>query len=104
MLVDGGRGEDGVLADVCVAVLEAGARRGKEGFYELRLAELAEEAEGVSTDVLVGVLEVIPDAVATGVSDTRSSWRPREEARCTHHTRIISCLSFPFESTLGHIS
>ena len=116
VLEDGCRGEDGVLADVGVAVLEAGSRGGQEGFYELGLAELGEEAEGVSADVLVRVLEVIPDAVAgSGPSRVSTIWKflppplvlkevpPRYQEQ-THQTRIISCLSFPLESTLGHIS
>ena len=66
MLVNGGYGEDGVLADVCVTVLEARSGGGKKGLDQLGLAKLAEEAQGVASDVLVGVLEVVPYAVAAG--------------------------------------
>ena len=38
VLVDGGNGKDGVLANVGVAVLETGSRRRKQGFYELGVA------------------------------------------------------------------
>lgn len=64
VLVDGSNSIDGVLPDVGVSVLEAGPGRGQEGLDQFGLAKLAEEAESVSSDVLVGVLEVIPNTVA----------------------------------------
>lgn len=64
MLVDGCDGEDGVLADVGVAVLQTRPRGGEEGLDELWLAKLAEEAKGIAPDVLVRVLEIVPDTVA----------------------------------------
>lgn len=66
MLVDGGYGEDGILADVCVTVLEARSGGGQEWLDQLGLAKLAEEAQCVAADVLVGVLEVVSYAVAAG--------------------------------------
>lgn len=44
VLEDRGHGEDGVLSDVCVSMLEAGAGRGEEGFNELGFAQLAQES------------------------------------------------------------
>lgn len=41
VLEDGGHSEYSVLADVCVAMLEAGSGRGEEGLNELGFAELA---------------------------------------------------------------
>ena len=57
LAVDGEDGEDGVLGDVGVPVLEAGADCGDEGFEELDASRyLLEEAEGCGADVLVWVL------------------------------------------------
>ena len=64
MLVDGSDSENGVLAHVGVAVLETGAGGREQGFDEFGFVQLAEEAEGVAADVLVGVLEVHANAVA----------------------------------------
>jgi hypothetical protein len=47
-----------------VAVLQTRACGGKEGFDEFRFAEFAKESKGISTDVLVGVLEVVANTVA----------------------------------------
>jgi hypothetical protein len=47
-----------------MSVLEALAGGGEERFDQLGFAELAEEAEGVAPDVLVGVLKIVPDTVA----------------------------------------
>lgn len=63
VLENGCDSENGILSDVCVAVLETGARRGKERLDKFGLTELAEEAQRVTADVFVGVLEVISDAV-----------------------------------------
>ena len=64
VLVDGGDCEDGVLADVGVPVLEALSRGCKEGLHEFGFTQLAQEAQGVAADELVGVLEVHSNAVA----------------------------------------
>lgn len=109
MLVDGSRGKDGILPDIGMTVLETGSRGGEEGFYELGLAELGQEAEGVAANVLIRVLEVIPDAVAGSHQHMSSRWsigtkKGGAENGSTHQTRIISCLSFPLESCFGHIS
>lgn len=64
VLVNGCDGEDGILADVGVAVLETGSRRGQQWFYQLSVTELAEKAQGVSPNILVGVLEIHANAVA----------------------------------------
>jgi len=65
VLENGRHGEHGVLPDVGMAVLKAGAGRGQQGFDELGFSKLAEETECVSTNVLIGMLEVIADAIAT---------------------------------------
>lgn len=59
-------GEDCILANVGVAVLKALPCGGKQRLDKLGLAQLGEEAQRVAADVLVGVLEVISDAVAVG--------------------------------------
>ena len=64
MQVDVGDGKDGVLADVGMAMLEAGSCGREEGLDQFRFAELAEEAKSVAADVLVGMLQVVSDAVA----------------------------------------
>lgn len=115
VLVNGGHGEDGVLADVRMAVLEARSGGGQERLDQFGLAKLAEEAQGVAADVLVGVLEVVSYAVAAGQTlsvrmETRDSqdWggegRKQQLIVVAYQTRIISCLSFPPASSLGQIS
>ena len=60
-MVDGVDGEDGVLADVRVPVLEARAADRNEGLQKLSvLGDLLEEAERRATDVLVGMLLNVP--------------------------------------------
>lgn len=56
MLKDGGYGEDGVLADVSMSVLETGSSGGEERFNEFGFAQFAEEAEGVAAYVFVWML------------------------------------------------
>lgn len=60
-LVDG---KDGVLAHIGVAMLETGAGSGHKRLEQFGLLDLLKEAEGGSTDVLVGMLEVVSDGVA----------------------------------------
>lgn len=64
MLVDGSDSIDGVLAYIGMAVLEARPCRGEEGFDELGLPKFAKETKGVSSDILVCVLEIIPNTIA----------------------------------------
>ena len=54
--VDGEDCEDGVTSHVLVSVLETRPYGGHEGFEELRLLELTEEAEGTAPYVLVRML------------------------------------------------
>lgn len=57
LAVDGVHGEDGVLADIRVPVLEACTTEGDERLEELYVfRDLLQEAEGRTADVLVGVL------------------------------------------------
>ena len=89
MLEDGGDSKDGVLADVGMAMLEAGASGRQEWLYEFRFAELAQETECVAADVFIGMLKVHADAVATsGVSVLYS-----------HHARA-SPIYIPYENHL----
>jgi hypothetical protein len=64
VLEDGRDGVDGVFADIDVAVVQAAARRREQRLNQLGLAQLAEEAQRVAAYVLVGMLQVISDAVA----------------------------------------
>lgn len=57
--VDGVDGQYSIAANVAVAVLQAGAYGGHEGLQQLRLLQLAQKAQGGSTDELVGVLQVL---------------------------------------------
>ena len=97
MLEDGRHGVDGILSHVCMAMLEAGACRGEEGLDKLRFPQLAEEAQGVASDVFVGMLQVISDTVA----ERRCGSVPVRIVQASHgceppyQTKIISCLSFP---------
>lgn len=65
VLEDGGDGKDGILSYICVTVLEARSGGGEEGLDELRFAELAQEAQGIASNVLVGMLEIVSDAVTS---------------------------------------
>lgn len=47
-----------------MTVFQARASGGEEGFDKLGLAELAKKAEGITSNVLVRVLQVISDTVA----------------------------------------
>lgn len=47
-----------------MTVFQARASGGEEGFDKLGLAELAKKAEGIASNVLVRVLQVISDTVA----------------------------------------
>lgn len=64
VLENGRYGKHGVLSHVRMAVFKTGPGRGEKGFDELRLPEFAEEAEGVSTNVLVRMLQIVTNAVA----------------------------------------
>lgn len=61
---NGSDSEDSVLSDVGMSVLKARSCRGQEGFDELGLSQLAEEAKGVASNVFVGVLKIVTDTVA----------------------------------------
>lgn len=105
MREDGRDGEDGILANVCVAMLETESRGGEQGLDELRFPQLAQEAEGIASDVLVRVLQVMQNAIAIR-KQSQSTKNPPEsqQVQTTYHTRIISCLSLPWASSLGQIS
>lgn len=110
VLEDGGDGKNGVLADIGVTVLETRPRRGEKGLDELWLAKLAEETQSIASDVLVGMLKVVPNTVTMKSSASveyvvASSLEPRRVHMVeTYQTKIISCLSFPPASSLGQIS
>ena len=105
MREDGRDGEDGILANVCVAVLEAESRGGEQRLDELGFPQLAQEAESIASDVFVRVLQVMQNAI-TIQKQSQSTKNPPESQRVqtTYHTRIISCLSLPWASSLGQIS
>ena len=100
VLVDGRHGEHCGLSHICVPVFEARPGGGQERLDELGFSELAEEAQCVSSDVLIGVLQVISDAIAARNQSPGASSGPVS----TYQTSIISCFSFPPASSLGHIS
>lgn len=81
VLVDGGYREDGILADIRMTVLEARSSGGKERLDQLRLAKLAEEAQCVAADILVGMLEIVSYAVAVGqtLSACMKTWSHNDE-------------------------
>jgi hypothetical protein len=49
-----------------MAMLKARPSRRQEGLDEFGFAKLAEEAESISTNILVRVLKIITDSVAVG--------------------------------------
>lgn len=68
MQVYRGDGKNGILANICMTVLEAGSCRGEQGLNELGLAQLAEESQSIASNVFVGMLQVIANTVATRFS------------------------------------
>lgn len=64
MLVDRRHSPHSILSHVGVAVFEARASGRQERLDEFRLAKFAKEAESVSSDVFVRVLQVVSNAIA----------------------------------------
>jgi len=64
LLEDHVDGQDGVAAHVRVAVLEAGPDRRDQRLKDLRLLQLAQEAERATTNVFIRVLKVVPQCIA----------------------------------------
>lgn len=64
VLVYGRDSPHSVLSHIGVAVVKARTSGGEERLEELGLAELAQEAKGVTADELVRMLEVISNSVA----------------------------------------
>lgn len=64
MLEDGGNCPHGIFPNVCMSVFKARAGGGEERFDQFWFAELAKKTKGVSSDVLVGVLEIVSYTVA----------------------------------------
>lgn len=107
VLKDGGNGEDGILPYIGVTVLETRSGGGEEGLDEFGFAELAQEAQSVASDVLVGMLKIVSDAIAVGKAYMVSIGEMETRGqlpRKTYQTRIISCLSLPLASSFGQIS
>lgn len=57
--VDGVNGQDSIAAHITVTVLKAGPDRWHERLKQLRLLQLAQEAQGGATDELIGMLQVL---------------------------------------------
>ncbi len=55
-VVYGGNGENGVLADVGVSMLQTGSGRRKERLNQLGFSKLAQKSEGVASDILIRML------------------------------------------------
>lgn len=55
-VIYGGDGEGGVLADVGVSMLQTRSGRRKERFDQLGFSELAQEPEGIASDIFIGML------------------------------------------------
>lgn len=64
VLVDRCDCPNSILPYICVSMVQARACGGQQGLDQLRFSELAKESEGVPTDILIGVLEVISYTVA----------------------------------------
>ena len=55
-MVYGGNGEDGVLADVGVSMLQTRSGRREKRLNQFRFPKLAQEPEGVASYVFIGML------------------------------------------------
>ena len=67
-VVYGGDGKHGVLPDVGMSMLQAGSGRRKERLNQLGLPKLAQKSEGIAPDVLVGMLQIVTNAIAWNIS------------------------------------
>ena len=67
-VIYGGNCKDGVLPDVGMSMLQAGSGRRKERLNQLGLPKLAQKTEGIAPDVLVGMLQIVTNAVASDES------------------------------------
>jgi hypothetical protein len=82
-----------------MAVLQAGACGGEERLKKLRFPKFAEEAQRVAADVLVRVLQVVPDAVTAWRISTRR--RPWSRSRDTIPYQDELLLQLPLGVKLG---
>lgn len=57
--VDGVDGQDCIPTHIAVTMFQAGTDRWHEGLQQLRLLQLAQEAQSGATDELVGMLEIL---------------------------------------------
>ena len=91
-------GEDGVAAHVRVAMVQVVLHRGHERLQQFDVLELAHEPQSTPADVLVGVVEVVPEGVA-GVPHPAPRRRQMKEQKeggvrgggqntATHHRRF----------------
>ena len=63
VLIDRSDSPNCILPYVGVTVFQARTRGREKGLDKFRLAELAQESKGVASNILVGVLKVIPNTV-----------------------------------------
>jgi hypothetical protein len=56
VLENGGHGKYSIFSNVCVPMLQTGSGGGEKRFDELGFTKLAQEAQGVASDVFVRVL------------------------------------------------
>lgn len=64
VLVDRCDGPDGILSHVRMAVFQTRACGGEERLDEFRFSEFAQESQGIASDVFIGMLQVVTDAIA----------------------------------------
>lgn len=77
---------------------------GEEGLNKLWFAEFGEESEGIASNVFVGMLKIVANAVTAKGKIVRQEISYSNGQGDPYQTRIISCLSLPVESCLGQIS
>ena len=53
-----------VLPDIGMSVIEASLCSGEERFDELGLSEFGQKSQSVASNEFVGMLQVVPDAIA----------------------------------------
>jgi len=107
MVIDGVNGKDGVFTNIRMTMFllsvnvkgeklyQTRATRRQERFEKFWFLKFTQETERHSADILIGMLQVIPNCVAI-VNYRQTGF--------TYHTRIISCFSFPSGFVFGHIS
>lgn len=71
VLVYGRNSPYGILPNIGMPMVEAGPSGGNKGFEQLGFSQFAEESECIAANILVGMLQIISDTIASNVNVSR---------------------------------